>query len=212
MRITRREHACLLVDGAGARLVIDPGAYTTLPTDLTGIAAVVVTHEHQDHATAEQLGRILEGSPDARILGPEGVAAALPDVPVTVVHAGDAVDIGSFRLRFLGGTHAPVHRTVPAVDNLGVLVDDRLYYPGDSFTVPDGTQVEILAVPVGGPWLKLSEAIDFVEAVRPTVAFPTHDAPLSEIGRRSVDARLAATMEALGGSYRPLAPGDAIEV
>jgi L-ascorbate metabolism protein UlaG (beta-lactamase superfamily) len=172
----------------------------------------MVTHEHQDHATTEQLGRILEGSPDARILGPAGVAAALPDLPVSVVRAGDTVDVGSFRLRFLGGTHALVHRTVPAVDNLGVLVDGRLYYPGDSFTVPDGTQVEVLAVPVGGPWLKLSEAIDFLEAVRPAVAFPTHDAPLSEVGRISVDARLAATMESLGGSYRPLAPGDAIEV
>ena len=72
--------------------------------------------------------------------------------------------------------------------------------------------MEVLATPTGGPWLKLAEAIDFVDAVRPRVAFPTHDAPLSEIGQKGVDARLSATVEANGGTYHPLAPGEVIEV
>ena len=99
---------------------------------------------------------------------------------------GDEYTTGPFRLRFFGGEHAVIHPDIPTIANLGVLVNDLLYYPGDSFVRPD-VPVDTLALPVGAPWLKLSEAVDFVRDVKPRFVFPTHDAVLSDIGKGLAD-------------------------
>ena len=39
--------------------------------------------------------------------------------------------------------------------------------------------MEILALPLGAPWSKVSEVIDYVMAVKPRVAIPVHDAVLA---------------------------------
>ena len=56
------------VERADDLLVIDPGSFLT-PPDFHGTVAVVITHEHADHWTPEQLRRVLEDSPEARIFG-----------------------------------------------------------------------------------------------------------------------------------------------
>ena len=45
--------------------------------DSAGAVAVVITHEHADHWTAEQLSRILDRNPGIKIIGPQGVADAV---------------------------------------------------------------------------------------------------------------------------------------
>ncbi|WIB35217.1 MBL fold metallo-hydrolase [Curtobacterium sp. MCJR17_043] len=92
MLVTKLEHACLVVEEDGARLVIDPGAFTR-PVEVTGVVAVVVTHEHPDHGTAEQVAGILERNPGIPVFGPAGVATALAEVvAVDVVTAGGGPD------------------------------------------------------------------------------------------------------------------------
>ncbi len=148
MEVTKLEHACQVVTEGTARLVLDPGGFTR-PVDVTGVVAVVVTHEHPDHVTPDQVRRILDGSPGAVVIGPAGVARALDGVvAVDVVTAGDRRTVGPFDLTFHGTRHNVIHSSVPVVDNTGVLVNGRLFHPGDSYTVPD-VPVEVLAAPVG---------------------------------------------------------------
>lgn len=211
MRLTKLEHAALVIDDSGDKLYIDPGKFTTPITESAGAVAVVITHEHDDHWTPEQLRRIVDANPAVRILGPAGVAAAASDFAVETVAAGDAVEVGSFRLRFFGGRHAQIHPSIPIIDNLGVLVDDALYYAGDSFTVPEGVAVEVLAAPAAAPWMKISEAMDYVMAVAPRRAFPTHEMLLSQAGKALSNTRLGWATEQGGGEYLPLEPGDTID-
>jgi L-ascorbate metabolism protein UlaG (beta-lactamase superfamily) len=213
MRLTKLEHAALVVEHSGERLIIDPGKFTTPITDAAGTIVVVITHQHDDHWTPEQLARIAGSSPDLRIFGPEGVvqAAASAGVEVEQVAAGDEVEVGPFRLRFFGGRHAVIHASIPVIDNVGVLVNDALYYGGDSFTVPEGVDVEVLAAPAGAPWMKIAEAMDYVIAVAPKRAFPTHEMVLSRAGKDLSNTRLAWATEQVGGRYLPLDPGDTID-
>lgn len=88
--------------------------------------------------------------------------------------------------------------------NIGILINDLLYYPGDSFVLP-GRPVDTLALPVAAPWLKISEAMDFLTQIRPRLAFPTHDAVLSQIGKELVDGRLNATAQEQDTTYQRLA-------
>lgn len=211
MRITKYEHATLLVTVGDESLVIDPGVFLT-PPDFTGVVGIVITHEHGDHWTADQLRRILEKNPDARIVGPQGVAdAAAEDFAVEVVAAGDAIEVGGFDLRFFGGEHAIIHESIPGIDNVGVLVNRELYYAGDSYTVPD-VEVGTLAAPIGAPWLKIGDAMDYVLAAKPKRSFYVHDMTLSVAGKQMGAARLKWATEQNGGTFTELQPGETLDV
>ena len=212
MKLTKHEHACLIIEKAGATLVIDPGSFTMPLSDLENVVGIVVTHEHADHWTAEQLERLLDRNPDARILGPAGVAAAASEVTVEVVSAGDEVELGPFALKFFGEHHALIHESIPVVDNVGVLVDDSLYYAGDSYTVPEGVEVDTLAAPAGAPWLKIGDVMDYVVAVKPKRVFPVHEAVLSQIGKNMVNARIEWAAQQGGGELFVLEPGESSEI
>lgn len=211
MKLTKYEHSCLVVEKGGSSVVIDPGAYTLPLSDLLGVVAIVVTHEHADHWTAEQLHRILGNNKDARIFGPSGVASAAADFIVETVKDGDVITVEPFTLKFFGEKHAVIHASIPIVDNVAVLVDDTLYYAGDSFTVPP-VEVDTLAVPVGAPWLKIGDVMDYVAAVKPRKTFPVHEAVLSVIGKNMANGRVEFVTAQGGGEFFALEPGDALDL
>ena len=212
MRLTKLEHAALILEENGRKLFIDPGSFTTALTETAHAAAVVITHEHADHWTPEQLGRVIAMNPGVKIYGPAGVAAAAGDIEVTVVAAGDTVTAGPFTLRFFGAQHAVIHSSIPVIDNVGVLVNDELFYPGDAFTIPEDVTVKTLAVPAGAPWLKIGEVIDYVLAVAPARAFPTHEMGLSRGGKDVANARIKAATEQGGGTFFPLEPHETLDL
>jgi len=211
MKLTKYEHSCLVLSKGDATLVIDPGSFTTPLTDIDGVVAIVITHEHADHWTAEQLTRLLDRNPKARILGPAGVASAATDFEVETVKGGDWVEIEPFSLKFFGEKHAVIHSSIPIVDNVGVLVDDSLYYAGDSYTVPP-VEVETLAVPIGAPWLKIGDAMDYVLEVKPRRSFPVHDSVLSQIGKSMTQARIDAVTTQGGGEFFVLEAGESLDL
>ena len=145
MKVTKYEHATLLLSIGDDTLVIDPGMFLSA-VDFGNVAAIVITHEHGDHWTPDQLGRILEKNPDAVVYGPAGVATAANGFEVSVVKAGDTIEAGPFTLKFFGEKHAVIHESIPVPDNVGVMVNDELYYGGDSYTVPDVEVGESLEV------------------------------------------------------------------
>lgn len=210
--MTKLEHSALVIEQSGKKLFIDPGSFTTPITEATDAAAVVITHEHADHWTPEQLKRIRAESADVPIYGPPGVAAAAAEFGVIAVAAGDRIEVGPYTLQFFGGRHAVIHESIPVVDNLGVLVDETLYYAGDSFTVPEGVRVDTLAAPAGAPWLKISEVIDFVLELAPARVFPVHEMVLSRVGKELSNARLQWATEQGGGEFFALEPNDTLDL
>ncbi|WEK14582.1 MAG: MBL fold metallo-hydrolase [Candidatus Microbacterium phytovorans] len=212
MRVTKHEHACLRLESEGRTLIIDPGGFTLPLHDLRKVVAIVLTHEHPDHWTAEHLERLTEAFPEAEVFGPAGVVSAAAGFDVTVVAAGDSVTVDGFTLDFFGGTHNVIHSSMPVVDNVGVLVNGDFYYPGDSYTVPEGVDVGLLAAPIGAPWLKIGEAMDFVLAVAPRRAFGTHDMTLSRIGLDMHRQRLTWATAQGGGEFLALEPGESTDL
>lgn len=210
MKVTKYEHATLVISSDDALLVIDPGVFLT-PPDFAGTVAVVITHEHADHWSEQNLSAILGKAPDAKIYGPQGVAHAASGFEVTVVKAGDIIEADPFKLEFFGEKHAVIHESLPVADNVGVMVNDELYYGGDSYTVP-GKPVGTLAAPVGAPWLKIGDSMDFVLEVKPKRAFYIHDMTLSAAGKGMASDRLKWATEQNGGTYKPLEVGDSIDL
>src|SRR5690606_37800757 len=213
MHVTKNEHSCMVVSKGNARLVIDPGMFLAALPESSGVVAIVLTHEHADHFSVDRVSDLLEMNPDARVFGPQGVAdaAAASGIEVEVVHGGDTVEVEPFTLRFFGDEHNVIHSSSPVIDNVGVLVDDEFFYGGDSYTEP-GVDVELMAAPVGAPWLKIGEAMDYVLAVKPRRAFPVHDMTRSGAGKKMQAARLAWATEQGGGEFHVLEPGESIDL
>jgi L-ascorbate metabolism protein UlaG (beta-lactamase superfamily) len=213
MRITKLEHAAFVLEKDGSKLVVDPGNFSRALPDASAVAAVVITHEHADHWDAPHLQAVLAQNPGIPIYAPQGVKDAAGDFDITVVHPGDKVAAGPFELEFFGGKHAVIHSSIPVVDNVGVSVDGgAVYYPGDSFTVPEGVTVDVLATPSSAPWLKVAEVMDYVLAVKPRRAFPTHEMINSDAGKAMAKARIEWSAQQNGGSLLDLTPGDSVEL
>lgn len=211
MRTTKLTHACLILEDAGSRLLIDPGTFTELdPDELAGLAGVILTHEHPDHASPEHLRAIRATHGDVPIVGTAGAAAAAPDAGVEVVQPGDTRTFGPFDVVFGGGQHASIHSSIPQVDNLTVLVNGALYHPGDSL-VPPAEDVSVLAAPVSGPWLKLGEVIDYVQAAGAEWVVPIHEVHASEAYAGLIEKLLGGAVENTGGRFSALQPGQSID-
>lgn len=175
MLLTKFGHSCLQVQDGDANILIDPGNFSTGFDSLTGLTAVLVTHQHADHLDPERIGALLAANPQAAVYADAGSVEILAGLGVTAtgVQAGDQFDVGT-TVEVFGEMHAVIHADIPRVTNAGYLVGGRLFHPGDSLDVP-ATAVEILAVPVQAPWMALKEAIDFQRAVAPAVSIPIHE-------------------------------------
>jgi L-ascorbate metabolism protein UlaG (beta-lactamase superfamily) len=209
MRLTKFSHSCVRLERDGAVLVIDPGGFSERAA-LDGVDAVLITHEHPDHLNPDAVADALAKRPDARIYCNESVAGqlgALGDA-VTVVESGQEFSAAGFEVRAYGAWHAVIHPDLPPVANLGFLVERRVYHPGDSFDVPEGSSIDTVFVPVTAPWLKASEAIEFLRTVKPRRAYALHDA----LGNELIFGLLDNLLNNLSGAeYRRLEPGETID-
>ena len=177
MKITKLGHCCLLIETKGKRILTDPGSYTVeAHSKLTDIDYVFFTHEHQDHYHLESLRFILENNPNVIIYSNNSVSEVLDKESIkhNLVNNGGSVTLGEISIVGIGEKHAQMHSSIPLSSNLGFFIDNKLWYPGDAFTDPERS-IEILALPVSGPWMKLGEALDYAIKLKPQKAFPVHD-------------------------------------
>lgn len=186
MKLTKFEHSCFMLENESQTLIFDPGNWSTDLVIPTNVAAIMLTHEHADHFDKDLLRSIVDNNQGAIIVAPHEMAEKLTGFSIQGVAPGDTVAAGPFTLQLFGGEHALIHPEITSVVNVGVLVNDTFYYPGDSFALP-GTPVKTLALPVTAPWLKISEPIDFMIEIHPDLAFPVHDHIASSDGKALVD-------------------------
>ncbi|GAA4073879.1 MBL fold metallo-hydrolase [Nonomuraea soli] len=202
MKLTKYGHACWRVEKDGKVLVIDPGVFTPEPEALAGADAVLITHAHFDHVDVDRLSGL-----DIPIWTCAGVIDE--GVKGQAVRHGDTFEAAGFGVRVFGEWHAANHPDQPVIDNVGFLVDDELFYPGDALTVPDAS-VGTLLVPTGAPWMKLAEMVEYLRTVRPARAYSTHDALYSEAGLGLVDRWLQLEADKQGADMRRIKPGESV--
>lgn len=194
MQLTHFGHSCVLADFAHTTVLFDPGTFSHGFEGITGLAAILVTHQHPDHVDTARLPELLRANPDAALYADPQTAAQL-GAPWQAVTAGDTLSVGGLTVRGVGGTHAVIHPELPVVDNISYLLDDgehtgAFMHPGDALYVPD-EPVDVLATPAAAPWMKISEAVDYLRAVAPSRAVPIHQGIIAPDARGIYHSRLA---------------------
>jgi L-ascorbate metabolism protein UlaG (beta-lactamase superfamily) len=104
---------------------------------------------------------------------------------VLTTHFGHScllLDTGAARLLIDPGTFSTGFESLRDLDaviaNNSYLVDGTHLHPGDAYAAP-AEPVDVLFLPTGAPWLKVSEAVDYLRAVAPRTAVPIHEAVLA---------------------------------
>lgn len=186
MKLTHFGHASVLVETEnGRRALLDPGTYSSGFEALSDIDLLLLTHAHPDHVDAERFGAIRDANPGAVLVANDEAAALANDERSgdKRVSGDEAFEIAGIRVQPTGAVHAAIHPKLPPLANTGFVLDDSVWHPGDAF---DATprHVDVLLLPVGGPWMKVSEAIDFAAAVAPRVIIPIHQGGLADVHRQ----------------------------
>lgn len=191
MTITKYGHSCLVVEEAGVRVLFDPGIYSEQLDKAGELDAVVVTHEHTDHLDKDALRKLVVQNPSALLFSNLELATTLSSegFPCQSFADGEGKQVGSLTLCAEGKDHAGIHPDWPGCRNIGVCLAPteasggaiRFFHPGDALTLPT-RPVEVLALPVAGPWLSLADAIEYAKKVKPNVVVIIHDGILKRPG------------------------------
>lgn len=181
MKVKKIGHCCFVAEPKeGIKIMTDPGAFSTAQTEEKNISAILITHEHQDHLHIESLKKVLENNKECIVITNSAVGKLLDEASIKYVKVeeGQKYDLAGVDISGFGNLHAEIYGTYGQVQNTGYMIND-LCYPGDSFSYPDA-EVDILALPVTGPWMRIKEAIDYAKNINPRIVFPVHDAHIQD--------------------------------
>lgn len=180
MKIKKLGHCCFVAEPVdGVRIMTDPGMFSTLQNEEKNISAILITHEHSDHLHIDSLKKVLENNPQAIVITNTSVGKILDSesIAYTKVEEGEKYNLNGVEILGFGNLHAEIYNNYGQVQNTGYMIDS-LCYPGDSFYSYVDRKVDILALPVCGPWLKSKDAIQYAINMRPRIVFPVHDGML----------------------------------
>jgi len=179
MKIKKLGHCCFVAEPKeGVRVMTDPGVFSSLQNEEKNISVIIITHEHSDHFHLESLKKVLENNKEAMVITNESVGKLLAEagIPFVKVEEGENYEFEGVKISGFGNVHAEIYDDYGRVQNTGYMIDN-LCYPGDAFSYPDA-KVDILALPVCGPWMKTKEAIIYTKNINPRIVFPVHDGML----------------------------------
>lgn len=216
MKLIKYSHSCIRLQNNNKTLVLDPGNFSEVEEALKGADFILITHAHPDHFEAEKVAAFLEAHPETELYAPQAVIDELKDkVKGAKLHNAQAEEsffLEGFDIKTFGGQHALIHPLIRTIDNVGYLINDDLFHPGDSLVVPHQLKVKTLLVPIHAPWNKIQEVIDYIIAVGAEKAYPIHNALLSENGHGIIEGQLKNFGEKYGTEYIHLDPRDEVEL
>lgn len=215
MKIQKFLHSCIALEEQGSRILIDPGEFSLIEKkialeQLPASDIILLTHEHSDHYFApvikalleKKQGRILTNMSVSRLLKNEGIAS-------DIVAEGSSASIPPF---LISGVRAP-HGEIPtlAPENIGFLINSKVFHPGDSLAFDLPLSPDVLLLPISAPWLTLAHALRAAIRVRPKIVVPIHDAIIKDFMLERMYKIAENMLKPEGIVFRPLALGETLE-
>jgi L-ascorbate metabolism protein UlaG (beta-lactamase superfamily) len=207
-----------LVEAKGARILVDPGSYAFADrsrelSEMRDLTAVLITHEHNDHASVDALKLVLEHN-RISVYGPGSVQKKLAAAGIASERLEDRnVMIGDLGVEVMTGLHAdgPFTEHMP---NNAYCFDHTLLVPGDCYDERlTALAAKALAFPMTAGWRNESEGLAFLKKISPAMVIPVHDGFVMPKHRRSKQEQWAELCGKMGMKFFALEGGeDPIEI
>jgi len=192
-------HSSIRVESTAGVLYVDPYCVKGAPHDAD---FVFVTHEHFDHFSPEDIDKVRKDS--TVLIVPHNMydkaCDAMPEeVGITPAKPGFSYEVGGIKFETVPAYNLvkPFHpKTAGWVGYIFSLDGQRIYVAGDTDATDEAREVrcDVALVPVGGTYtMDATRAAELVNAIRPSLAIPTHygsvtgTAEDAEIFRKRVD-------------------------
>ncbi len=154
-----------------------------LPNGLPQAGIVLVSHEHGDHCSPEDIAKI--SGPDT-ILVANPTAAVRLEGNVRVMMPGDRLQLGEIEIEAVPAYNVnkfrapgvPFHPQKDQHNGYIVTINgERLYFAGDTDHIPEMAEIDctVALLPVSGTYVMTAEeAAQAAQTIAPQVAVPMH--------------------------------------
>ena len=114
MKIKKIGHCCLLIQTDTLTILTDPGAFSSGQNTITGIAVVLITHEHADHLHIDSLKEVLKNNPQAQVITNSAVAKKLDELGIaySLLEGRNQTDIHGLTLEAFDCKHEEIFEEV----------------------------------------------------------------------------------------------------
>ncbi len=174
----------MVIDINGKKVMIDPGSWTVEEQKKEkNIDIILITHEHHDHIHIESLKEIIKNNPNIIIITNGGVGKLLDGIEIKyqILENKNPKEFMDIEFEAHDCKHEEIYQDILRVQNTAFFIGKKLFYPGDAFYNPN-RPVEILALPVAGPWANIKSATNYALEIKPKICFPVHDGMLISFG------------------------------
>lgn len=216
MRIQKYLHSCLLLEEGGKKLLIDPGAFSfiegnTSPKDIGPVDAILISHEHTDHYFPEALKEFCAMKP-TKIIAPKWIMPKLEEEGLTcqVIEEGDTLKVAGFSIEAFESSHERLPKAGPG--HLGFMINSKLFFPGDSFSLQSVENCEVLALPISGPFLTLVDALEYAHLIGPKKVIPVHDGILKDFYLERIHKQCKEYLAEKEIDFLPLKLGESTDI
>ena len=183
VEITWLGHAGFMISHRGNIYYIDP--FKIKPKEKADV--VLVTHEHFDHLSLEDLRKIVK--PETYLVAPENCRDKLKLLGsgiIKLVKPGDRLEVKGAKIETIPAYNVNKFRAPGVVyhpkeeESVGYVIEldgVRIYHAGDTDFIPEmrNLKVDIALVPVSGTFVMTAEeAAEAVNTFKPKVAIPMH--------------------------------------
>ena len=175
MKVTKYPQSCLIIELGDKRLGIDPGAFVLekySAEDLLPLDAILITHEHEDHADPELL-RALVQQGDIPVIANQSTKNLLGNLVTQVVVDNEEFEVAGVKVIARELPHCLMPDGSVGPQNTGYIVDNTFFHPGDGISV-EGLHVDAAAVPIAGPDVSVKDVFDFIKQLHCQTVIPIH--------------------------------------
>lgn len=178
-KIRVNEQSSIRID-AGKVIYIDP--YHIAGESHDG-DVIFFTHAHPDHFSPEDYRKVAKA--DTIFVAPQSMEdnvlqSGIAKDKLITLRPGDSCTVMDFAVEAVPAYNLikPMHpKKKEWIGYLITVENSRIYVSGDTDAIPEGKKVncDIAIVPIGGFFtMDVKEAAEFVNAIKPKIAIPTH--------------------------------------